>query len=236
MTWVIVLLLATAIIITILLISNSKRTNEKHFERLKEEAKAAREKKASVPKRKKVENRPVSKPLKPKPKPKPPVQQPKPKIETPKKIEKTVTPQPKPEAKPVVKAEPKLEIKTEPVAIEKPPVELPKKEYPKYDNARAVEQLGLSQEEADMFISELIEQIDSEIPGLEAAINNEDIEKIESITHMIKGSATSLGSGGVADVLTDFNTYIKEDQDSQMIQYHLNNLKHHLVKLKAQFG
>lgn len=107
--------------------------------------------------------------------------------------------------------------------------------YPEFSNARAVEQLGLSQEEADMFISELVIQIDEELPNLDAAVAEHDVEQVERLSHKLKGSATSLGEGGVADVLVDFNTYCKSGDDAGVIQDHLNNLKYYFEQLKEQF-
>ncbi len=123
-----------------------------------------------------------------------------------------------------------------PKEIEVPLIELPSKIYNPFSNARAVEFLGLSQEEADMFIGELIAQLDTELPHLEKAVQQKDYEKIETISHSLKGSATSLGTGGVSDVLIDFNTYIKTGNDNQIIEAHLDNLKHYLIDLKRVYG
>ena len=98
------------------------------------------------------------------------------------------------------------------------------KHYEKFNNMRAVEQLGLSQEEADMFVKELIEQIDEELPKLEAAIEKKEFEQIDDISHMIKGSSASLGSGGVADLLTEMNEYCKKGRDIEIIKEYLYNL------------
>jgi len=107
--------------------------------------------------------------------------------------------------------------------------------YPEFSNARAVEQLGLSQEEADMFISELVTQIDEELPNLDAAVAEHDVEQVEHLSHKLKGSATSLGEGGVADVLVDFNTYCKSGDDAEVIRDHMNNLRYYFEQLKEQF-
>lgn len=109
------------------------------------------------------------------------------------------------------------------------------KEYPLYSNARAVENLGLSQEEADMFVEELVGQIEGEMPTLQAAVDANDLDRLEKVSHMLKGSATSLGEGGVADVLVDFNTYCKEGNDINVIKTHMSNLQLHLGRLKEQF-
>jgi len=87
-----------------------------------------------------------------------------------------------------------------------------------------------------MFIGELIAQLDTELPHLEKAVQQKDYEKIETISHSLKGSATSLGTGGVSDVLIDFNTYIKTGNDNQIIEAHLDNLKHYLIDLKRVYG
>ncbi|MEJ2468200.1 MAG: Hpt domain-containing protein [Campylobacterales bacterium] len=178
-------------------------------------------------------------------------------------IEKTVLEQPAEEAVPapivpeeVVPVEEAMPPETAEIAVEIPsPLEEPVEEtveaaaeaavpseaafeakpYPEFNNARAVEQLGLSQEEADMFISELVTQIDEELPNLDAAIAAHDVEQVERLSHKLKGSATSLGEGGVADVLVDFNTYCKDGDDAEVMQAHMNNLKYYYERLKEQF-
>ncbi|MCX6073677.1 MAG: Hpt domain-containing protein [Campylobacterales bacterium] len=123
-----------------------------------------------------------------------------------------------------------------PEEIKIPPIELPSKTYKPFSNDRAVELLGLSQEDADMFIGELIQQFDAELSNLEEAVRAKNYERIETISHSLKGSSTSLGTGGVSDVLIDFNTYVKTGNDSRIIEAHLENLKHYLVDLKRVFG
>ena len=113
--------------------------------------------------------------------------------------------------------------------------ELPKGDYPDFNNGRLLD-MGLSQEDADSFVLELIEQIDDHLPQLEAAIEAGDHEEIERLTHSVKGSATNLGTGGVADAINDFNTYCKNGTDKEIILAHLNNLKVYQGKLKSQFS
>ena len=113
--------------------------------------------------------------------------------------------------------------------------ELPKREYPDFDNSRLLG-MGLTQEDADTFVLELIEQIDDHIPQLEEAIESGQYDQIERLTHSLKGSATNLGTGGVANVLIDFNTYSKEGKEKEIILAHLNNLKAYQEKLKSQFS
>ena len=108
-------------------------------------------------------------------------------------------------------------------------------EYSVFDNARTMEEFGLSKEEADEFIVELITQVEGELSALEAAVEANDAKQIEDISHMVKGSATNLGTGGIADVLIDFNTYMKSDNDPAVIATHMANLRRALKELKEQF-
>lgn len=96
-------------------------------------------------------------------------------------------------------------------------------------------EFGLPKQEADLFIVDLIEQVEAEMPGLEAAVAAHDSKKIEDVSHMIKGSATNLGTGGIADVLIDFNTYMKNADDASVIAKHMRNLQYALSELKLQF-
>lgn len=107
--------------------------------------------------------------------------------------------------------------------------------YPVFDNTRTMEEFGLSKEDADDFAVDLIKQVEVEIPGLEEAVSTQDNKKIEEVSHMIKGSATNLGTGGIADVLVDFNTYMKTANDPSVIAGHMRNLRRALKELKEQF-
>jgi hypothetical protein len=107
--------------------------------------------------------------------------------------------------------------------------------YLPFDNTRAMEEFGLPKEDADLFIVDLIAQIEDEMPALQVAVEARDNKKIEDISHMIKGSATNLGTGGAADVLVDFNTYMKTGDDPVVIAAHMRNLNRALADLKEQF-
>ena len=108
-------------------------------------------------------------------------------------------------------------------------------DYPPFDNARTLEEFGLSEEEAADFMIDLIQQVEQEMPALEEAVAANDAKQIEDISHMIKGSATNLGTGGIADVLVDFNTYMKSASDPKIIAAHMKNLHTALSALKEQF-
>lgn len=118
---------------------------------------------------------------------------------------------------------------------EVPAKELPRGEYPDFSNSRLLD-MGLSQTDADTFVQELVGQIDDHIPQIEEAINSKNYEEIERLTHSLKGSATNLGTGGVADLLIDYNTYCKAGKDDEILTAYLNILKTYQVKLKEQFG
>jgi len=124
------------------------------------------------------------------------------------------------------------------VAEETPPqaiAEVDDYHYAPFDHSRTMEEFGLSKEDADDFIVELILQIEAEMPALETAVEMKDNKRIEDISHMIKGSATNLGTGGAADVLVDFNTYMKTGSDPAVIATHMRHLQRALGELKEQF-
>jgi len=108
--------------------------------------------------------------------------------------------------------------------------------YATFDNTRTMEEFGLSREEANDFILDLITQVEEELVNLEAAVEAHDTKKIEDISHMIKGSATNLGTGGIADVLVDFNTYMKSASEPEVIASHMRNLHRAYDELKTQFS
>ena len=168
---------------------------------------------------------------------------------TPPKEPKEVTPKPRraprPEPKPEPKPEPIVEVKPKPeikqeqkpepkIEVPKETKKLPEANYPQFTHVRLVE-MGLSDDEAKEFVAELIPQIEVEIPLIEAAIQDGDFHKIERLTHGIKGSATNLGTGGVSDLLTDYNTYLKTGTDSDIAQAYLEHLVHYTNELKTQY-
>ena len=154
-------------------------------------------------------------------------------------------PRPEPEPKPEPKLEPIVEVKLEPeikqeqkpepkIEVPKETKKLPEANYPQFTHVRLVE-MGLSDEEAKEFVAELIPQLEVEIPLIEAAIQDSDFHKIERLTHGIKGSATNLGTGGVSDLLVDYNTYVKTGTDSDIAQAYLEHLVHYTNELKTQY-
>ena len=154
---------------------------------------------------------------------------------TPSKEQKKTAPKAEPvvevKAAPEPKEEPKPETKKEVPAETK---KLPEANYPPFTHVRLVE-MGLSDAEAKEFVAELIPQIETEIPLIEAAIQEEDFHKVEKLTHGIKGSATNLGTGGVSDLLTDYNTYVKTGTDADIAKAYLEHLVHYTNELKAQY-
>jgi len=221
MTWL--SLIAAILVITvaiIIFIMQSNRKKQKNFERLKEELRESEQEKGTVDK---ISQAAVSTAEIEAEAPPAPLEE--------KETAATAEVAPSPD---IAELQAEIEEKA-PEAVEvKPKREI--KQYDKFNNARAIEQLGLSQDEADMFIKELIQQIDDELPKLEAAIENEDFDQIDDISHMIKGSSSSLGSGGVADVLSEMNEYSKKGRDIEIIRDYFYNLKHYFNELKTQFA
>ena len=148
---------------------------------------------------------------------------------SPKPVEsaKTVTP-PKSESASV-----KTEVKPAPEP-QKPATQLPKGDYPDFNYNRLIE-MGLSEEEALEFIQELIPQIGDQIPLIDEAMKIPDFHKMERLTHSIKGSSTTIGTGGVSDLLVDYNTYLKTGEELPVAEAYQEHLKRYFEKLKKQF-
>ena len=151
---------------------------------------------------------------------------------------KVEAPEPKPELKP----EPKIEIKPEPKPepkVEAPePIEtkkLPEANYPDFTHIRLIE-MGLSDDEAKEFVADLISQLETEIPLLDAAMKEGDFHKMERLTHGIKGSSSNLGTGGVSDLLTEYNTYLRTGTDIDIAKAYLEHLIHYTNELKVQYA
>lgn len=167
--------------------------------------------------------------------------------EAPKKAPPKAEPAPKVEAKPEPKPEPKVEVKPEPEVEVKPePVvevevakeeakDLPEANYPPFTHVRLVE-MGLSDDEAKEFVTELIPQLEEQIPLIEEALNTPDYHQVERLTHSIKGSATNIGTGGISDLLVDYNTYLKEGTDIDIAKAYFEHLKHYTQELKSQYA
>ncbi len=107
-------------------------------------------------------------------------------------------------------------------------------EYPAFDHARLVE-MGLSEDEAKDFAKDLIAQIEEQLPLIEKALQDADFEQVERLTHSIKGSATNIGTGGVADLLNEYNTYLKAENDPAQAKAYYEALKIQLEKLKVKY-
>ncbi len=113
-------------------------------------------------------------------------------------------------------------------------VDIPTKQYPLYNNARAVEEMGLSQEEADGFVHDLVKAVGAEIPNIESAILGHDYKRLEEIVHTISGSSSTLGSGGVSSALISFYAAVQHRDDWQKLYVHLQNVKYYLNELHEQ--
>jgi len=140
------------------------------------------------------------------------------------KVIQEAIPTEEPVKEPVKKTEPEIPKKI-----------LPECQYPTFKHDRLLE-MGLSDSDAKEFVEELITQLDEQTNKIDDAINNANIHELELITHMIKGSASNLGTGGITDLLTEFNTYLKEGTDSDIIQTYANALTKYTSKLKAQYA
>lgn len=95
--------------------------------------------------------------------------------------------------------------------------------------------MGIPQPQADDLVRQLISDIDDYIPKIEYALESKDYEEIEALNHRIRGSASTVGSGGIVDVFNDFNIYLKNDYDFEIISEYIRNIKKYQIKLKLKF-
>ena len=137
---------------------------------------------------------------------------------------------PKKEEKKTVKEE------TAPAAkVEEKTYDLPTCEYPEFDYSRLLK-MGLSEEEAIEFIKELIPQIKTQLPLIKEAMEKEDFHNMERLTHSLKGSSTTVGTGGVSDLLVEFNTYLKTGKDIPVAKVYFTHLNRYTEELEKQFA
>ncbi|NPA29070.1 MAG: hypothetical protein GXO33_02680 [Epsilonproteobacteria bacterium] len=137
------------------------------------------------------------------------------------------------EAKPTDPPAPIKETKRE----EDPLVEeITRKDYGLFDHSRLIEEMGLAEEEVSEFIVELIHQIEAALPDIENELKAGNREKMERITHGLKGAALNLGSGGITDLLVEYNTYLKKQGEPAVIQAFQQRLKEHLSELKTRYA
>jgi len=115
-------------------------------------------------------------------------------------------------------------------------VAIPTKVYPKFDSSRAMEEIGLTREEADTFVLELIKVVEAEIVRIEEALRKNDMKTIETIVHTITGSSSTLGSGGITSALISFYAAVQHRDNMQILQIHLENVKYYLGLLKEENG
>lgn len=96
--------------------------------------------------------------------------------------------------------------------------------------------MGLSDDEAKEFVQELIPQLESQVPLIEEVLNIPDFHQMERLTHSIKGSATNIGTGGISDLLTACNTYLKNGTDIDIARTYFEHLKYYIQELKQQYA
>ena len=96
--------------------------------------------------------------------------------------------------------------------------------------------MGLSKDEAVDFIKELIPQIKTQIPLLKEAMEASDFHTMERLTHSIKGSSTTVGSGGVSDLLVEFNTYLKTGRELPVAEAYIKHLNHYCEALEKEYA
>ena len=118
---------------------------------------------------------------------------------------------------------------------EKETVKLPKYEYQAFSHNRLVE-MGFPEAEAQEFVLELIPLIETQIIELKAAMESHDMTAMDHITHDIKGSSSNIGTGGIADLIADFNAYIKTGNDPEILSAYFEHLERSYAELKKQYN
>ena len=136
------------------------------------------------------------------------------------------------ETKTKTPASPKTQQSTE---SEEKNITLPVANYGRFDHSRLIE-MGLSEEEAISFVKELIEQIKAQIPLIKEAIEEKDFTRMERLTHSLKGSATNIGTGGIADLLVKYNTYLKTGKELPIAKGYFKHLEDSLQALHRQYA
>lgn len=111
-------------------------------------------------------------------------------------------------------------------------ITIPTKLYPKFDNSRAVDEMGLTQEDADTFVLDLVKAIEAEIPKIDTALSNGDYKSLEEIVHTITGTSSTLGSGGISSALISFYAAVQHHDTLQKLFIHQQNVKYYLSSLK----
>jgi chemotaxis protein histidine kinase CheA len=67
-------------------------------------------------------------------------------------------------------------------------------------------------------------------------MDKEDFHSMEKLTHSIKGSSTTVGTGGVSDLLSEFNTYLKTGKDVPVAEVYFKHLNRYTDELEKQFA
>ena len=136
--------------------------------------------------------------------------------------------------KTVDKATHNKETKSTKEQSQKNSLDMPKYNYVPFDHARLVK-MGFTDKEAKEFVLELIPQIASQMPTLQKAIEKKDLAVIDEITHDMKGSSGNIGSDGIADLMNDFNAYVRRDNDAEVLQAYYKHVEHYYKELKQQY-
>ena len=118
--------------------------------------------------------------------------------------------------------------------VQKNNLDMPKYNYVQFDHSRLIK-MGFSDKESKEFVMELIPQIASQMPALQEAIEKNDTALIDNITHDLKGAAGNIGSGGIADLMNDFNSYVKRGDAQEVLQAYYKHVEHYYKELKQQY-
>lgn len=221
------IILAVFVLVVIALVYSEYRSEKKYQEEKRQRKESREEKKQTSPDRLKVRKLPPKEADKPKEKN---LKKEKSRETIPQKEE--TLPQPEieiPEEKPLPVEVPETEVTPpEPKKIELP-------DYLDFDHSRLIE-MGLPDAEAREYVKELIPQVEAQIPLIKEALDNKDFHAMEKLTHSIKGSSTTVGTGGISALLSDYNTYLKQGTDPAIAEAYLEKLEFYKEALIEQYA
>jgi len=230
-------LIISLIVILILFFVYREYRNEKKYQETRKEKRRAPKSPVSTPSVKCTSTHPT-------PKPKPVIKK---KVQKPKVAEVPKTDVTKNDVKKteIQKEEKREKVEQRPVVPQSKPetskadktetiLELPKCQYPAFSHERLVG-MGFSEAEAKEYVVELIAQIETETPLLKESIANSDFEKVEHITHSIKGSSSTIGNGGISDLIGEFNLYVQTGKEKKIAETYFKYMQKYYEELKAQY-
>jgi HPt (histidine-containing phosphotransfer) domain-containing protein len=142
-----------------------------------------------------------------------------------------VKPEPEPEPAPQPQPTPAPQKSAEAIEAEA----ILTRDYGNFSHQRLIDDMGLTDAEAQEFVQELIHQLEATVDELDRLIEAGEYERLERVTHGVKGASLNVGEGGVAQLLVDYNTYLKSASHPTIVQAYQQRFKELVAALKSQY-